>query len=211
MTSKLIDISQTLSSGIDVWPGDTPFQSFWVMRMDDGDSCNVGSVTMSLHTGTHADAPKHFLEQGSSPADCDLNVYMGLVTVVDVTAHPFVNVSTVALLRDAKPERVLFKTGSARAEKFVDSFSYIAPEAAIELVELGIRLVGLDTPSVDPSDSKSLASHKTLAGANVAILENLSLDHVSPGVYELIAFPLKLAGMDASPVRAVLKTIAASE
>ncbi len=211
MTSKLIDISQTLSPGILVWPGDTPFQSFWVMRMDGGDSCNVGSVTMSLHTGTHADAPKHFIDDGSSPADCDLNVYMGSVTVVDATAQPYVDVSILAVLRDAKPERVLFKTSSARAEKFVGSFSYIAPEAATVLVELGVRLVGLDTPSVDQSDSTSLVSHKTLAGADVAILENLNLDHVSPGAYELIAFPLKLAGMDASPVRAVLRTLPASE
>ena len=195
MTSKLIDISQTLSTGIDVWPGDTPFQSFWVMRMDRGDSCNVGSVTMSLHTGTHADAPRHFKDDGSSPADCDLSVYMGLVTVVDAKAQPFVDVSAVAALRDAKPERVLFKTMSVRAEKFVDSFSYIAPEAAMELVELGVRLVGLDTPSVDKSDSKTLASHKMLAGANIAILENLNLDHVIPGTYELIAFPLKGGGL----------------
>ena len=211
MAPKLIDISQTLSTGIDVWPGDTPFQSFWVMRMDAGDSCNVGSVTMSLHTGTHADAPRHFINHGSSPADCDLDVYMGLATVVDATATPFVDVSVVAALEDEKPDRVLFKTSSAHAEKFVEPFSYITPDAAMALVDLGVRLVGTDTPSVDQSDSTSLASHKTLAGADIAILENLNLDHVVPGTYELIAFPLKLEGMDASPVRAVLRTIRANE
>lgn len=207
MTSKLIDISQTLSAGIGVWPGDTPFQPFWVMRMDEGDSCNVGSVTMSLHTGTHADAPRHFIDQGSSPADCDLSVYIGPVIVVDATAEPYVDLSAVIALENTKPERVLLKTSSSRAEKFDSSFSYIAPEAASALVDLGIRLVGIDTPSVDHSDSTSLASHKTLAAADVAILENLNLAHVMPGSYELIAFPLKLAGMDASPVRAVLRTL----
>ena len=207
MTSQLIDISQTLDTGIDVWPGDTPFHPFWVMRMDGGDSCNVGSVTMSLHTGTHADAPKHFLDDGSSPSDCDLNVYMGRVTVVDATGSPFVDLSTVRAFKHTKPERVLFKTSTARANKFVDTFSYIAKDAAEALVGLGVRLVGLDTPSVDKSDSKSLPSHKTLARADIAILENLSLEQVIPGSYELIAFPLKLAGMDASPVRAVLRTL----
>lgn len=201
----LIDISQTLQSGMDVWPGDTPFQTFWMMRMEDGEPCNVGSVTMSLHTGTHADAPKHFRNDGRTPGDCDLSAYAGPVHVVDASASPVVTSDVVRSIAEVKPERVLFKTAPPAAPQTGPSPGFIDPDAAAALVALGVRLVGLDTPSVDQSDSTLLPTHNTLAKANIAILENLDLGHVEPGLYELFAFPLKLRGMDASPVRAVLR------
>jgi len=205
--SRLIDISQTLSTGIATWPGDTAFASFSVMSLDSGDSCNVGSVTMSLHTGTHADAPLHFLAGGEAAAQMDLSAFLGPALVLDLTG---VGEILPAHLSEVKPgtiARVLFKTESARADRFDLSFAHLSEGAARTLAEAGVRLVGIDTPSVDRSDSKEFAAHKVLAGAGVAILENLVLSQVPAGLYELIALPLKLHGMDASPVRAVLRTL----
>ncbi|MBI3873199.1 MAG: cyclase family protein [candidate division Zixibacteria bacterium] len=205
--SRVIDISQKLDMGIAVWPGDTQFRTFWVMRMDRGDACNVGSVTMSLHTGTHADAPLHFLERGGASVDSDLTAYIGPALVVDIRGADAVQTEHVAPLAALHPERVLFRTGTVTPDRFNSGFAYVSAEAARALVQLKIRLVGMDTPSMDQSDSKTLDAHKIFAAANVALLENLDLADVAPGTYELIALPLKLAGMDASPVRAILRTI----
>jgi arylformamidase len=204
--ARLIDISQTLEPGIAVWPGDTLFQNFWVMQIDRGDSCNVGSVTMSLHTGTHADAPLHFQPEGSTPADSNLDAYLGAAIVVDTHGAETIRPEHVNAITEGDAKRILFRTDTAGPSRWNNDFAYFTPEAARLLVERGVILVGIDTPSVDKSDSKILASHKIFASANVAILENLMLDHVSAGRYELIALPLKLAGMDASPVRAILRT-----
>ncbi len=193
-----------------MWPGDTEFKSFWVMRMESGDSCNVGSVTMSLHTGTHADAPRHFVAEGKTPADSELAPYLGKCIVVDAT-----RLLQESVVREITPEmvplrtidgatRILFKTHGLDSPPFDPGFAHFSPRAARTLVERGFILVGLDTPSVDQSDSKTLESHHLLAGANIAILENLRLAEVPAGEYELIALPLKFEGMDASPVRAVL-------
>jgi arylformamidase len=205
--SQVIDISQTLEEGIATWPGDTPFKAFWVMRLESGDSCNVGSVTMSLHTGTHADAPLHFLAGGKTPANLNLETFIGEALVLDLTGVREILPEHLSALAPRVNARVLIKTQTARADRFDDGFAHLSEDAAGLLAELGVRLIGIDTPSVDASDSKQLAAHKILAGAQIAILENLVLAHVMPGRYELISLPLKLAGMDASPVRAVLRSL----
>jgi arylformamidase len=205
--SQIIDISQTLTRGMAVWPGDTEFQPLWVARMENGDSCNVGSVTMSLHTGTHADAPLHFLREGTSIAEMDLSVYIGLAQVIDLVGAKSIEAEHVLPLAPVLPERVLFKTRLSPVERFDPDFAYISPDAARLLADYGIRLVGIDTPSVDSSHSKTMETHKILAASGIAILENLNLANVSPGQYELIALPLKLASMEGSPVRAVLRTL----
>lgn len=202
---RIIDISQTLQPGIATWPGDTPYENFWVMRMDRGDSCNVGSVTMSLHTGTHADAPLHFIPEGAAPVDANLEPYIGPAIVVDARGASSIRPEHILPIRTSA-RRILFHTGSARPDRWNDDFAYFTTEAAQLLVERKVILVGIDTPSVDKSDSKTLDSHKIFASANVALLENLMLNGVAPGEYELIALPLKLSGMDASPIRAILRT-----
>lgn len=202
---RIIDITQTLRPGIATWPGDTPYENFWVMRMDRGDSCNVGSVTMSLHTGTHADAPLHFLPEGAAPVDASLEPFIGPVVVVDAWGADSIRAEHVLPIgNDAR--RILFRTGTSHPDRWNDDFAYFTSEAARLLVERDVLLVGIDTPSIDKSDSKTLESHKLFAAANVALLENLMLDEVLAGIYELIALPLKLAGMDASPIRAILRT-----
>ncbi len=204
--ARLIDISQRLEPGIAVWPGDTQFHSFWVMQLGQGDSCNVGSVTMSLHTGTHADAPLHFVPNGLAPADSALDAFIGPALVVDATGADAIRPEHVDSITERDAKRVLFRTDTADPKRWNDGFAYFTPEAARMLIDRRVVLVGIDTPSVDKSDSKTLTSHKLFASANIAILENLMLSHVAAGRYELIALPLKLAGMDASPVRAILRT-----
>lgn len=203
--SGLIDISQPVAQGIPVWPGDTVYQPFWVMQMERGDSCNVGSTTMSLHTGTHADAPLHFQQEGASIGEVDLAAYIGPALVVDVLDVEQISADNLRQLPKPIPERLLFKTRTGISETFDTDFCYLSTDAAEMLVQLGMKLIGMDTPSVDKFDSKSMDSHHILTDGGVAILENLALQDVNPGAYELIALPLKLVGMDASPVRAVLR------
>lgn len=203
---KFIDISQTIRPGIANWPGDTEYRQFRMMSIADGDSCNVGSVTMSVHTGTHADAPYHFLDEGESIADVDLSVYVGPALVVDMIDVHEIDADCIDELKMGGVERVLFRTMTADEDRFRPPFAHLTAGGANALVKSGVKLIGIDTPSVDEADSKTLDAHKILAVHNVAILENLDLRNAEPGEYELIALPLKLAGMDASPVRAVLRT-----
>lgn len=196
MMPHIIDISQRLDASIAVWPGDTPFATSWTARLDRGDAANVGSVTMSLHTGTHADAPRHILDSGAA-IDAILNPFIGPALVVEATSGKAVNSSTLCDLPKEISPRVLFKTGGGCLDA----------SAARELVARGVRLVGLDSPSIDSEESNTLEVHHILADAGVVILENLDLSAVTPGAYELVALPLRLVGMDASPVRAILRKL----
>ena len=212
--SKIIDISQSLSPDISVWPGDTPFEPFWASTLEETGVVNIGAVTMSLHTGTHADAPRHFRENGASPADIDLTPYIGRAHVVDLTDLDHDTLCGGITAEHIRPhvakwsQRVLFRTNTAvDLTEFPKRFAHFSVDAAELLAESGVLLVGIDTPSVDLVDSKDLSAHNVFAEAGIAILENLALEHVKAGRYELIALPLKFVGMDASPVRAVLREI----
>jgi arylformamidase len=203
--TMLIDISPPLSPQIVVWPGDRPFACSWSSRLRNGDSCNVGAVSMSLHTGAHADAPYHFLEEGDTVDAVALDRFVGPCTVVDLSGCARIDAADAA--RAARPgARLLFKTRSdSGGGPFPERFAHFTPEAAEALARAGVLLVGLDTPSVDAFDSKTLDAHKALARGGVAVLEGLDLSRAEAGEYELIALPLRLEGMDASPVRAVLR------
>jgi arylformamidase len=209
--TRIIDISDPISPATAVWPGDTPFSAKWVMRMDEGASCNVSTVTMSVHCGTHTDAPYHFDPAGARIDEVDLRKYLGRCRVLEVRPEgvpPAVPLSALAPGALAGIERVLFKTrGSAPAGRFDEGFCSVGPAAADRIAAAGLALVGIDTPSMDHFTSKDLPSHRRLLAAGVAILENLDLSAVEPGDYELIALPLRIVGADSSPVRAVLRTI----
>ena len=194
--SHIIDITRPLDASIVVWPGDTPFATSWTARLDRGDAANVGSVTMSLHTGTHADAPRHVLQSGAS-IDTILEPFIGPALILEAT-NDQISASALSTLPKVIPPRILFKTGGS---------GFLDAGAARDLVARGVRLVGLDSPSVDSDASETLEAHHVLADAGVVILENLELSAVRPGTYELIALPLRLVGMDASPVRAILRTL----
>jgi len=204
MSRKIIDISHTLSPSIAVWPGDTEFASFFVDEISKGGPVNVGGVTMSLHCGTHADAAYHFSDDGATIDKVRLGAYIGPALVIDATDSETVIERHVSQLSRGDVARLLFKTNSSAPDVFTEDFSHFTPEAARAIAELHVKLVGIDTPSVDHPNSKTLESHKIFGDAHIAILENLNLAEVEPGEYELIALPLKISGMDGSPVRAVL-------
>ncbi len=207
--SKIIDISQPVSPRAGAWPGDTPFSFEWKWSLDHGDSCNVSSVTASPHVGTHADAPLHFLADGASIAEVPLECYWGPCLVLDGPREGLVRPEHFDSVDFATTPRVLIRTHDQPADDpvgFPKVFVALSPEAAQALRDRGAQLVGLDTPSMDPVDSKELPAHKILASARVAILENLALSHVKPGAYELLALPLRWQGLDASPVRAALRS-----
>ncbi|MGD2116007.1 MAG: arylformamidase [Acidobacteriota bacterium] len=217
----LYDISPTLSAATPVWPGDTPFRAELTWSIEQGGTVNVSAVTTTPHLGSHADAPFHAEAGGATIADLPLEPFLGPCRVVQVPPEPLITPEHVAQgpgggaggVDLADPPRLLLKTGSVRAGEpagsgspFPERFSALSPELARALGEAGALLVGLDTPSVDPFHSEDLLAHHALIRGGVANLEGLVLDHVPPGIYELIALPLKLAGLDASPVRAVLRT-----
>lgn len=205
---KIFDISEPISPANAVFPGDTPFSADWVMRMEEGASCNVSTLRMSAHLGTHADSPLHYDPQGLDTASADLSVYMGPCLVADlrgVGVPALLDPGEVKALELNGVERILFRTQDSHdANEFDARFTALGPEAARVLVEQGIRLVGIDTPSMDHAASKDLPGHQVLNSGGVALLENLDLSQVEPGEYELIALPLRIVGGDSSPVRAIL-------
>jgi arylformamidase len=204
----IYDISQTIDDKIAVWPGDQKFRHRWSMRIEKGDSCNVSAVTMSVHTGTHLDAPYHFDDAGHDIGSVPLQLCLGPARVVAVPAEGR-RISAPYLERlDWKGvERILFRTisGETRGDRFERDFVCLAEDGAEFLIEQGLRLVGTDAPSVDAYSSKSLRCHRILHARGIAILEGVCLAHTPPGDYELICLPLKLSGLDGSPVRAVLR------
>ncbi len=206
--TRVYDISEPISPATAVFPGDTPFSQAWVMRMEEGASCNVSTMTMSVHCGTHTDAPLHFDVDGRDMASVALDPYIGPCRVVEVTgrgAPALVAAEELAAAIDGAT-RVLLRTAARHdAERFDPDFTALGPDAAAVLVSAGVRLVGIDTPSIDHAASQDLAGHQVLYRGGVAILENIDLTAVPTGEYELIALPLRLVGSDSSPVRAILR------
>jgi len=201
---SLIDISRRVSSRSAVFPGDVPFE----MVQTDIGSCVVGRMATTLHIGTHADAPSHFVRGAAAMADVDLAKYFGPCRVVQRLGDGPITTQDVAAWNVQRGMRYLVKTTNVvDPDVFPDAFAHLAPDAARMLASAGVELFGIDTSSVDHKDSKTLDAHKALAAGGVAILENLDLTNARPGPYELMAFPLRLAGADASPVRAVLRTL----
>jgi arylformamidase len=213
--TRLYDISITLHADTPPWPGDTPFSCEWPWLMAKGASVNVSSLTASPHVGTHADAPLHVRDGWPGAQELPLDSFFGAALVVDVTDEEdeiTLEAFTRALGREPastlqRCPRVLLRTGrTIAAGEFPEGWSVLTAACARELLGFGLLLLGTDAPSVDLKDSRTLDVHRMVFEGNGAILENLDLRRVTPGEYELIAFPLKLLGTDAAPVRAVLRT-----
>lgn len=211
MPRILHDITRPLVPGIPVWPGDVPCRINWTARIGEAGSVINGSeLCMSVHTGTHADGPFHVLPDGPRVGEAPLEVFAGPARVVDAVGRARLDAAWAAeVLAVGAPERVLVRTGAwTGAAALPTRFAALDEEAARMLVDAGVRLLGTDAPSPDPFDSADLPVHRVLLGAGAGILENLLLDGVPPGDYELIAFPLRLTESDGSPVRAVLRELA---
>lgn len=203
----LIDISRPVDAQTPVWPGDAPCCERWTMRRDAGATVNVAELRMSAHTGTHADGPLHVLDRGDAIGAVPLSAYIGPALVLDVRNRPTIDADLVREALDAhRPERVLFRTG-AWTDPHIFPEQFAAPSAEAAALLSALKLVGTDAPSIDPFDSKALPAHLALFSGGAAVVENLLLDDVEPGMYEMIAFPLRLNYADASPVRAVLRSL----
>ncbi len=205
MTDRLRDISISLHPGVPEWPGDTPFTCGWAGSIAEGSSVNVSSITSSPHVGTHADAPLHVRDGWPGSHELPLEPFHGECVVADVTAlDGEIGIRDLPSLPQ-KIERLLLKTGKSIAGgTFPDAWPTVSEDCARDLLGRGLKLLGVDAPSVDPRESKTLPVHNMLFSGNACILENLDLRRVSAGSYGLIAFPQKLMALDAAPVRAVL-------
>lgn len=203
-----IDISQRLNDKVAVWPGDTPFAYTLSWSMKDSGSVNVGQITMSTHTGTHIDAPFHFDNEGKRVIDLDFNLYIGSAKVIHLRNKKSIGINDVSTFNLQGVKRLLIYTGAWQSRStFPESIPYIEKGIAAYLAKLGVRLIGLDLPSVDPLDSKELSAHHELNQHGIHIIEGLVLDQVEAGEYDLVALPLPLEEADGSPVRAVLRKI----
>ena len=209
----IYDITRPLTPNTAVFPGDTPVSLKQVMRIQDGDSCNVSALTMSVHAGTHVDAPLHYAADGIGIDHVGLDILLGPARVASFdVAHV---ITKADLLRhDLRGvQRLLAHTwGSTTPHHVFDrGFVHVDPEAADFLGKMGLKLIGMDTPSVDEASSKTLPAHMTFLRHNVIIIENLCLIGVPDGDYELIALPIKIEGCDAAPARVLLRSTNSNE
>ena len=206
----LRDISVMLNPDTPEWPGDTPFTCGWASLISAGASVNVSSYSSSPHAGTHADAPIHVREDWAGSHELSLDAFFGPAIVVDVSSlAKEIEIEELEKIQSLPfVERLLLRTGRTIASgAFPEDWPTLSESCVRTLLGRGLRLLGVDAPSVDQRDSKNLPVHHMLFSENAAILENLDLRRVTPTMYELMAFPLKLMALDAAPVRAVLRQI----
>ena len=205
---RLWDISPPISSETPAFPGDTRYQQHWAAQIGPGCPVNVSAITMSPHLGAHADAPLHYGLGAAAIGDVDLHPYLGRCRVIHAIGKgPLIQPEHLAHRETDLPARVLVRTCRNAPQEWVDDFPAFAPQTIAWLGGKAVRLVGIDTASVDPAASKTLESHQQLLLHDMRVLENLVLDEVPEGDYELIALPLKLISACASPVRAVLRSL----
>ena len=206
---RIWDISPPVQPGAPVFPGDTPYQQEWAARIGPGCPVNVSSLTLSPHVGAHADAPLHYDPHGEAIGTLDLTAYLGPCRVIHaIDRGALVRWEHLSHAAQELPPRVLVRTyRNAPVDRWDPALAAFAPDTIAALAERGVRLVGIDTASIDPAESKTLDSHQQIRRLGLRVLENLVLDEVPEGDYELIALPLKLMTADASPVRAVLREL----
>lgn len=206
--SMFYDITPPISERLRVWPGDTPPLREVLSDMNRGDNITLSTFRASVHLGAHADAPSHYGADAPAIDERALDFYLGPCQVVRISVPRGTRVVPIQLKTPIAAPRVLLATGTyPDPEHFNEDFAALAPELVLYLHERGVKLIGIDTPSVDLFDSKDLPAHRMFLKLDMAILEGIMLADVPAGMYELIALPLKLVGYDASPVRAVLRTL----
>ncbi|MDQ0272492.1 arylformamidase [Cytobacillus purgationiresistens] len=206
--NKWIDISQPLTNEISHWPGDTAFTYVTSFTKEQTGSVNIGRITTSLHTGTHVDAPYHFDDLGEKILDLDIAVFIGRARLIDVSSYERINQSVLSQFDLTGVTRLLLKTAIPnKPDLFPEKIVHLEADIAPFLKDRGVRLIGVDVPSVDSLDSKEMEAHHALYHSGVHILENIMVDYVEPGDYELIALPLPLKNADGSPVRAVIRRL----
>lgn len=203
----IVDISPRVSPRLAVWPGDVPYTRDVTCAFAGGANLDLSSIRATVHLGAHTDAPSHYHPDGVGIDARPLDRYYGPCEVIAVDVARGARITPAHLLHRPTAPRVLFKTGTfPDPERWNTDFAALSPELVHHLADLGVGLVGLDTPSVDVFDDAVLHAHRAIYARDLAILEGVVLAHVTPGIYTLIALPLALEGADASPVRAALVT-----
>ncbi|MFO0911138.1 MAG: cyclase family protein [Isosphaeraceae bacterium] len=203
----IYDITPPITPSLQVWPGDTPPTREVLLDMARGDAITLSTLHTTVHLGAHADGPNHYGRNAPGIDARSLEDYLGPCQVVDARVGKKTRVRLEDLAEPVRAERVLIRTGTyLDATVFNEDFAALDPLLVATLAAQGVRLIGIDTPSVDLFDSRDLPSHQAFLKHDLAILEGLVLAGVPSGHYELIALPLRLVGFDASPVRAILRT-----
>lgn len=203
------DISPPVDATSPVFPGDTAYRQQWAAEIGPDCPVNVSAITLSPHVGAHADAPLHYDPQGVAAGALPLEPYLGHCRVIHaIDASPLIELAHVQHALADVPPRVLIRTYRRfPVDQFDSALIGVDPRLVHALADRGVALIGLDSASLDPADSKALPSHQAIRARGVRVLENLLLDDVPEGDYELIALPLKLVTADASPVRAILREL----
>jgi len=206
--ARIWDISPPIDEASPVFPGDTAYSQKWCATIGPGCPVNVSAVTLSPHIGAHADAPLHYAENGASIGAVALAAFIGPCRVIHaIGCGPLIEWQHIAHALENLPPRVLLRTYVKAPRQWDNDLTAYAPETVERLADLGVCLIGIDTASIDPAPSKTLSSHQAIYRHDMRVLENLVLDDVAEGDYELIALPLKLMQADASPVRAILRSL----
>lgn len=206
--THLWDISPPVHAAAPVFPGDAAYTQRWNARIAPGCPVNVATITLSPHTGAHADAPLHYDDAGAAIGAVALEPYLGRCRVIHaIGCGPLIEWTHIEHALIDLPPRVLVRTCARQPESWDADLAAFAPATIERLADLGVRLIGIDSASIDPAASKDLPSHQVIRRRDLRVLENLLLDAVPEGDYELIALPLKLTSADASPVRAVLRAL----
>lgn len=209
---RLIDISVPISAALAVWPGDPPVALERASSIDRGDECNVTMIRMGAHTGTHLDAPLHFLADGPPVDSIPAGTLIGPCRVIELAAHPLIERRDIERHDLGGQSRILFKTGNSllwdeHPAEFRRDYVSLGLDAARYLVETGVRLVGIDYLSIESFEAPDHPVHRLLLRNNIAILEGINLAAAGPGDYELICLPLKIRGAEGAPARAFLREI----
>ncbi|MDX9850063.1 MAG: cyclase family protein [Anaerolineaceae bacterium] len=207
---KIFDVTVPITNSMAVWPGDPAVNNHLVAAIENGDEANVTAIHMSAHTGTHIDAPRHFVENGDGIESLHLSTLLGEVEVVEIDSNvDHIDVDTLAgLNKERWKTRVLFKTRNSRLrliekQSFDQAFTALLPEAANYLVNRGVKLVGIDYLSIAPFEN-GMDTHLAFLKNNVIVIEGLNLSDVSAGIYNLIALPILLENGDGAPARVLL-------
>lgn len=207
--TQILDITPAVRPDMAVFPGDAPYRTEKTLEISEACPVNVAEFAMSCHCGAHADAPLHYDRHGLSVDQLDLGDFVGPARVMDARGpEALCPPGRLKGLLDNCPPRVLLRLAdSTDPMVWPSGFRALEPAVMTLLAEAGVRLVGVDVPSVDPESSENLPSHEIARSRDLRILENLALSAVEPGDYELIALPMKLEGLDAAPVRAILRPL----
>jgi arylformamidase len=206
--TKIYDITPAITPKLAVWPGDTPVSREVLCDMAKGDNLTLSTLRATVHLGAHADGANHYGKDAPAIEERSLDYYMGPCQVIRVEVARATRITSDIILGEVTAPRVVFATGTyPDPENWNGDFAALSVELIDFLHEHGVITVGIDTPSVDLFDSSDLLAHQAILRHDMAILEGLVLKDVPEGIYELIALPLPLLGFDASPVRAVLRTI----